>query len=120
MSRVKVFVEKVLDMCDFGDTNEVFVEWFVGYLVRGGYGFRVDDERGGGVVVFEVWPRRSRGGFDVFEFVVNEGWYVAHAAYLIGAYVEVSVCDVEEVNCVNLYLNDIRKMERDELPIVGP
>ena len=117
---VKVFVEKVFDVCDFNDVNEVFVEWFVGHLVRGGYEFRVDDERGGGVVVFEVWPRRSRGSFDVFGFVADEGEYIVDAVYRIGAYVLVNVCNEEEDECVNLYWKDVKRMLSDELLIVGP
>ena len=117
---VKVFVERVFDVCDFNDVNEVFVEWFMGHLMRGGYGFRIDDERGGDVVVFEVWPKRVRSNFDVFEFVVGEGEYIVDAVYHIGAFVVVSVCNEGEDECVNLYWKDVKRMLSDELPIVEP
>jgi hypothetical protein len=120
---VKVFIEKVVDLYDFIDAYEVFMEWFMGHLLRSGYKFEVD-ERDGSIVVFDVEPWRlmwrPKGEFDAFEFVVNEAEYIVDVTYHIGAYVLISVCNNEEDECVNLYLSDIRRIERDELPIVGP
>jgi hypothetical protein len=118
MSCVKVFVHEVCDMCVDVDVRDTYVEWLIGYLTRGMYKVSVDDESYYDVVVYEVCGGRYPF-HDVFDFVAREGWHIVYATYLIGAYVEVSVCDMDEVNCVNLYLNDIRKVERDELPIVG-
>jgi len=111
MSRVEVFVYRVCEVCEEPEASNVFMTWLMGYLRQNGYRFEVDDY--GSVVVYKV------DGGNVFDFVVNRGWDVAYAAYLIGAYVEVSVCDESEEECVNLYLSDLRRVERDELPIVG-
>jgi len=118
MSGIKVFVYRVCEVCEEPEATGVFLTWLMGFMRRSGYRFAVDDERGDDVWVYGV----VSGVFevpDVFGFVVEKGWYIAYAAYLIGAYVEVSICDWSESECVNLYLNDIRRMERDELPIVG-
>jgi len=117
MSGIKVFVYRVCEVCEEPEATDVFLTWLEGFMRRSDYRFIVDDERGGDVWVYGV----VSGVFevpDVFGFVVEKGWYIAYAAYLVGAYVEVSVCSWDEVECVNLYLNDIRRMERDELPIV--
>jgi hypothetical protein len=115
---IKIFVEKVCEACEEPYVGDVYTTWLLGYLVRNLYEFRIDDERSGDVVVYEVcggrYPFR-----DVFDFVVREGPFIAWGTYMIGAYVEVSICSWDEEECVNLYLNDIRKVERDELPIVG-
>ena len=121
MNKIKVFIEKVADMYDL--TDEIFMEWLMGHLLRGGYKFEVD-ERGGGVVVFGVEPWRlmwkPRGEFDMFEFVVNEAEHIVDAVYHIGAYVLVNVCNDKEDECINLYWKDVKRMISDELPIVEP
>ena len=118
MSGIKVFVYRVCEMCEELEATDVFLTWLGGFIRRSGYRFAVDDERGSDVWVYEVVDDIFKVA-DMFSFVVEKGWYIAYAAYLIGAYVEVSICDWDEAECVNLYLNDIRRMERDELPIVG-
>jgi hypothetical protein len=115
---VKIFVYRPCDVCEEFEATNVFLTWLSGFIRRSGYDFKLDDERGEDVWVYEVVD----GVFkvpDVSNFIVEKGWYIAYAAYLIGAYVEVSVCDWDEEECTNLHLSDIRKMERDELPIVG-
>jgi len=112
MSGFKIFVYRVCEVCEEPEAGNVFATWLLGFLRQNRYRFGVD-ERDGSTVVYEV-----EGG-DMFDFVVEHGWYVAYAVYLIGAYVHISICNNEESECVNLYLNDVRRMERDELPIVG-
>ena len=118
MSRVKLFVYRVCEVCEEPEAGNVFMTWLVGDLRQSGFGFEVD-ERGEVVGVYEVVGSRDAAVRDVFDFVVDRGWDVAYAAYLIGAYVEVSVCNESEEECVNLYLSDLRRVERDELPVVG-
>jgi hypothetical protein len=117
MSGIKVLVYRVCEVCEELEASDVFLTWLAGFVRRSGYRFMVDDERGSDVWVYEVVDNVFKVP-DVFNFVVEKGWYIAYAAYLIGAYVEVSICNWDETECVNLYLNDIRRMERDELPIV--
>jgi len=120
MSWVKVLIEKVFDSCDFNDTNDIFVEWFMGYLMRSGYEFRINDERDDVLLEFRIKPRRLVEDFDMFEFVVNEAEYVVDAIYHIGAFVLIAVCNEEETECVNVYWKDVKRMLSDELPIVEP
>jgi len=119
MSRVKLFVYRVCEVCEEQEAGNVFMTWLVGYLRRSGFDFEVD-ERGESTLVYEVVGSRNVAIHDIFSFAIDRGWDVAYAAYLIGAYVEVSVCDGSEEECVNLYLSDLRRVERDELPIVEP
>jgi len=115
---VKVFVHRVCELCEELDGTNTFLTWFGGFIRQNGYKFEVDNERSVDVWIYEVVDDVFQVP-DVFSFVVEKGWYIVDAAYLIGAYVEVSVCSWDEEECVNLYLNDIKKVERDELPIVG-
>jgi len=117
MSRVKMFVYRVCEVCEEPEASNVFMTWLIGYLIQNGFAFKVD-ERDGSTLVYEVVRSRDVAVRDMFDFVVGRGWDVAYAAYLIGAYVRISVCNESEEECVNLYLSDLRRVERDELPIV--
>jgi hypothetical protein len=116
---VKLLIEKVLEGCYFNDNNEIFAEWLLGHLWRNAYEFKVDNERSDGLDVYVVRPLKPRKKFDMFEFVVSEGDYIVDAAYHIGAYVLINVCNEEETECINLYWKDLKRMISDELPIVG-